>query len=306
MLQSAAGQGQQKPKGYRYRAYNRPNENAYQPINSSPLAQPPPKLLDDDMEDDEDTPFDSNIPSSPLGRQFPHSSSTVTGGSSCSVFTFGSAPTRRRRPRTPGNDDDEDEDDAVNPSPLFARRRAQYKSTGPLRRSLLHIPNSNRRSLVHTTPSFPTISSPTSSPPVASLFGSTRPETEENPRTAFLKDRFKKRYFARATKARERAVRERRKRVEGMEGLLDPAHSDEEGKERRKKKGKGRCSDDEMESEDEGDGDELNDPVRFSYVSAPCCNTNHTVALRPLHGPPQPQRTTRLPPKLRAGGRELL
>lgn len=259
----------QKPKGYRYRSYNRSNENSYQPINSSPLAQQPPKLLDDDM-DDEDTAFDSNIPSSPLGR-VPNSSSTVTAGSSScapgSVFKFGSAPSRRF-PKTPGDDDDFDD---VNPSPLLARRRAQYKSTGPLRRSLPHPSTRGRLSLdtnVSASRSLPSFSSPTSSPPVASLF-STRPETEENPRTAFLKDRFKKRYFARATKAREKAVRERRKRIEGMENLLDPDSEDEVAKARRraKAKGKGRCSDDDMESDEEDEDDALNDPLLGRFMA---------------------------------------
>ncbi|KAJ3523398.1 hypothetical protein NMY22_g11457 [Coprinellus aureogranulatus] len=315
--ESAAKQTMQPPaqkpatRGSRYRSYNNrsKNENAYQPINSSPLAQPPPRLLDrdeDDMDDDDDaddTTFsNTNIPSSPLGR-FPNSSSTVTAGSASSSSSYagshfnigGSAPQRRRRPKAPGEDeDDEGDDDAVNPSPLFARRRAQYKS----RRSLPHpsttsasSSSSSRRtslSLSHRTPSLASIPSPTSSPPIASLFqakGRRGAETEENPRTTFLKDQFKKRYFACAVKAREKAVRERRKRVEGMEGLLDPSPhppnslsgrggrggNGARGRGRGEGKGKGkkRCSDDEMgededEEEEEGDDDDgLNDPVRF-------------------------------------------
>ncbi|TEB31956.1 hypothetical protein FA13DRAFT_1732236 [Coprinellus micaceus] len=274
--QHAQGQQQQqKSKGYRYRSYNRSNENTYQPVTSSPLAQPHPKLLDEDeMDDDDDTAFNSHVPSSPLGR-FPNSSSTVSAGSSSvappSTFNFGSVPPRRP-PKTPGGDDDYD--DAVNPSPLFARRRAQYKSrstSGPSRRSLpLPSAGSRRLSLntrVAASPSLPSHSSPTSSPPVRSLFGvAARPPTEENPRTAFLKNKFKKHYFSCATKAREKAVRERRKRVEGMEHLLDVGNESKEW--RRSAKGKGRCSDDEMESddEDEGDGEAMNDPLFSRFM----------------------------------------
>jgi len=139
------------------------------------------------MDDDEDP----HQPSSPLSRSFD--------------FHIGSsaiAP-RRRRSKTPGDEDD-DEDDAVNPSPLVARRRAQYKS---------RVSSTGRLPVPSSSPA------PTSSPPIAALFSNRNPrrpgEGEDDPRRAFLRDRFKKQYFENATRKREEAVKARRRHMDG-------------------------------------------------------------------------------------------
>ncbi|KAJ2928441.1 hypothetical protein H1R20_g8650, partial [Candolleomyces eurysporus] len=116
-------------------------------------------------------------------------------------------------------------------------------------------------------------SSPSSSPPVAALFERPRNiDVDEDPRRAFLRERFKKRYFARATKAREKAVKARRRRVEGTEDYF--ATEDEESDDGgiggiRKSKGKGKAiSDDEdMDDEEEGEEEILNDEL-FSRIVA--------------------------------------
>ncbi|KAF6756364.1 hypothetical protein DFP72DRAFT_893976 [Ephemerocybe angulata] len=142
--------------------------------------------------------------------------------------------------KTPGRDDDDDleevEDDAVNPSPLFHRRRAQYKSTAPsLSAATRRRISSGGTSLNSRSPAMPRYASPTSSPPIAALFENPRAGAaageDENPRKAFLRERFKKTYFARATKAREEAVRKRRRRVEGLEGMGSDEEMEEEGDE---------------------------------------------------------------------------
>ncbi|KAF5336429.1 hypothetical protein D9611_006629 [Ephemerocybe angulata] len=248
-------------KGYRFTAYtgreNSTNVAAHRPLNSSPLAQGTPVRRQhnynnnnmDDMEDEEDDDaFSAHQPSSPLSRVAPWSSSTATGPSSAGTsshshsshsgfgFTVGSSSTsasstRRSIMKTPGRDDEDEEeveDDAVNPSPLFHRRRAQYKSTAP------SLSAATRRRIssgsTSRSPAMPRYASPTSSPPIAALFENPRATAaageDENPRKAFLRERFKKTYFARATKAREEAVRKRRRRVEGLEGRV--GESDEE------------------------------------------------------------------------------
>jgi hypothetical protein len=122
----------------------------------------------------------------------------------------------------------------------------------------------------------------------------------------------KKRYFARATKAREKAVKARRRRVEGTEDYAndDDGDSDDDGnRSRRKSKGTGKAiSDDEDMDDDDEEGEEiLNDEVRvfFSALFFQILTRIHP-ALQPNRSKHEPQNATRLPRLLRTRNRELV
>ncbi|TFK25342.1 hypothetical protein FA15DRAFT_668572 [Coprinopsis marcescibilis] len=169
---------------------------SYRPANSSPLTRLPNDYADhddDEMDDEDVEDLGGHEPSSPLGRM--------------STFTIGSGGSGGSSRRSNEND-----------SPLLARRRAQYKSTGggipgggTSRRSS-YGDTLSRRAVIESSSS-PV--RPLSSPPIASLFrgggGGGLPTTPEDPQRAFLRERFKRRCFERATKARENAVKAKRR-----------------------------------------------------------------------------------------------
>ncbi|KAH6908811.1 hypothetical protein BKA70DRAFT_1103199 [Coprinopsis sp. MPI-PUGE-AT-0042] len=167
-----------RAKGVRYARY--------QPALSSPLTRQPSDFADveghDIMEDDDDDEEDfmgGHEPSSPLGRMTP-------------TFTIGSSSSRR------------DED-----SPIVQRRRAQYKATGPSGlgggRSLSG--GAPRRSSLNASSSSGTVTPSGSTP----LFGGFSSGGGEDPHRTLLRERFKQRCFERAAKARDRAVKAKRK-----------------------------------------------------------------------------------------------
>jgi hypothetical protein len=150
---------------------------------------------------------------------------------------------------------------------------------------------------------------------VAALFERPRNvDADEDPRRAFLRERFKKRYFARATKAREKAVKARRRRVEGTEDYFanddDDGDSDDGNRSRRKSKGKGKAISDDEDMDDgdeEGEEEILNDEVRifFSALFFLILTRIHP-ALQPNRSKHEPQNTTRLPRLLRTRNREFV
>ncbi|KAG2003143.1 hypothetical protein CC2G_003770 [Coprinopsis cinerea AmutBmut pab1-1] len=184
----------------------------YRPANSSPLARLPSDFADvDDMDDDDDDDLRSggHEPSSPLNR--------------VSMFNIGSSGTR-----------DENE------SPLFQRRRAQYKSIG------LGSQGGRRTSgLAASSPASRTFSGP----PIAALFASGA--TPEDPQRAFLRERFKQRCFERAAKAREKAVKAKRK----GEGFFDVEGVQTKSKNRRSKRRMSADGDIGMEGDREDDSE---------------------------------------------------
>ncbi|KAF6756362.1 hypothetical protein DFP72DRAFT_1066717 [Ephemerocybe angulata] len=144
----------------------------------------------DDMEDEEDD--DASTATGPILRR-----DLIHSHYSGFRFTVGPSSARRNVMKTPGGDDDDEEeveDDAVNPSPLFHRRRAQYKSTAP------SLSAATRRRIssggTSRSPAMPRYASPTSSPPIAALFENPRATAaageDEDPRKAFLRERLRR------------------------------------------------------------------------------------------------------------------